>query len=217
MDMAQIDSHPSIPRRGMMFALSSPSGAGKTTLSRKMLALDEHLNLSISATTRAPRPGEIDGEDYHFMDEDKFARMTMEEAFLEHARVFDHYYGTPRGPVERALEKGHDILFDVDWQGTRQLKYNARKDLVSVFILPPSLAELRRRLLSRSQDSEEVVEKRMEKAIDEISHWDEYDYVIVNTDIEQSLNQIMSILYAERTRRIRCQPGLEGFVRELAK
>ncbi|MEQ8967054.1 MAG: guanylate kinase [Azospirillaceae bacterium] len=197
-----------------MFVLSSPSGAGKTTISRRLLETDDNLGLSVSVTTRAPRPGERDGVDYHFIDRARYDAMVAEEALLEHARVFDHFYGTPRGPVEEALQAGRDILFDIDWQGTQQLTESARDDLVSVFILPPSGAELERRLRQRAQDSEDVIARRMAKAADEMSHYPEYDYVIVNTNIEESVDKVRSILVAERLRRER-QIGLSDFVRHL--
>ena len=205
---------PSIERRGMMFVLSSPSGAGKTTISRKMLEKDDNLSISISTTTRPPRPGEEDGHDYFFVNKEQFADMIMEGEFLEHAKVFDHYYGTPRSHVEKELSRGHDVLFDIDWQGTRQLKRNKRTDLVSVFILPPSIAELESRLKKRAQDSDDVVAGRMEKSISEISHWYEYDYVVVNNDVEETLGQVMSILIAERARRKR-RVGLDQFIEGL--
>lgn len=205
------DSILTYDRRGLMFVLSSPSGAGKTTLSRRMLELDHDLRLSISSTTRPMRPGEVDGEDYFFISKDMFADLIMNDEFLEHAKVFDHYYGTPKLYVEKTLQKGQDVLFDIDWQGTRQLKNNARRDLVSVFILPPSMEELGRRLRSRAQDTEEVIQGRMEKSLDEISHWDEYDYVLVNEDLDATLEKIMAILIAERHRRKR-QTFLDDFV-----
>lgn len=203
-----------IQRRGMMFVLSSPSGAGKTTISRKMLERDSKLTISVSSTTRPRRPGEKDGRDYTFVDKEVFADMLMNEQFLEHAKVFDHYYGTPRSFVDEALDEGLDVLFDIDWQGTHQLKNNARQDLVSVFILPPSMIELENRLRKRAQDSEEVVQKRMLKSADEISHWDEYDYVLVNYDVETTIESALAILNAERCRRKR-QNGLPGFVNGL--
>ncbi len=201
-------------RRGFMLVLSSPSGAGKTTLSRALLEQDEAFSMSISATTRPPRPGEVEGKDYHFVSADAFDRMVRDEAFLEHAKVFENSYGTPRAPVESALAEGRDVLFDIDWQGTQQVRANAGKDLVSVFILPPSVEELERRLHSRAQDSAEVVLGRMAKAAGEISHWAEYDYVIVNETIETSLEQLKAIVAAERLRRER-RTGLVPFVREL--
>ncbi len=203
-----------IKRRGLMLVLSSPSGAGKTTIARALLQDDADLTISVSATTRNPRPGEVNGEDYFFINEDKFARMIEDGEFLETARVFDNLYGTPRGPVEDALAAGGDVLFDVDWQGTQQLAARARDDLVSVFILPPSHGELERRLRGRAQDPEEVVRGRMAKAGDEMSHWAEYDYVIVNDELDESISRVRVILAAERMRRDR-QTGLHDFVGEL--
>ncbi len=203
-----------IERRGLMLVLSSPSGAGKTTISRRLLELDDNLAISVSATTRPPRPAERDGVDYFFVSDEEFGRLAADGALLEHAKVFDHYYGTPAGPVQEALAAGRDILFDIDWQGTQQLAQKARDDLVSVFILPPSKAALKERLLRRAQDSEDVVARRMAKASDEISHWAEYDYVVINDDVDFCLSQVRSILEAERLRRHR-QTGLVDFVREL--
>ena len=205
---------PTIQRRGLMLVLSSPSGAGKTTLSRQLLENDSKIQLSISCTTRDKRPGEKDGVDYKFIDTATFRGMIDRGEFLEHARVFDHYYGTPRPAVEAALDSGRDMLFDIDWQGTQQLKEKGREDLVTVFILPPSTRDLERRLISRAQDSHEVVARRMAKAADEMSHWAEYDYAIINKDIATSLNQLKSILTAERLKRER-QSGLAGFVKAL--
>ena len=205
---------PTIQRRGLMLVLSSPSGAGKTTLSRQLLENDSKIQLSISCTTRDKRPGEKDGVDYKFIEAATFRGMIDRGEFLEHARVFDHYYGTPRPPVEAALDSGRDMLFDIDWQGTQQLKEKGREDLVTVFILPPSTRDLERRLISRAQDSHEVVARRMAKAADEMSHWAEYDYAIINKDIATSLNQLKSILTAERLKRER-QSGLAGFVKAL--
>ena len=201
-------------RRGLMLVVSSPSGAGKTTLSRGLLAAEREIVMSVSMTTRRPRPGEIDGKDYFFVDEVTFNLMVNRQEFLEHAKVFDHYYGTPREPVFAALDKGRDVLFDIDWQGTQQLAQSTRDDLVSVFILPPSTAELERRLKRRAQDSAQVVARRMAKAADEMSHYAEYDYVIVNHDVEASLAQLRAILTAERLRRTR-QIGLHEFVNGL--
>ena len=203
-----------IQRRGLMLVLSSPSGAGKTTLSRQLLDNDKQIQLSVSATTRARRAGEKDGVDYHFVDTATFSGMVERGEFLEHARVFDHFYGTPRGPVEAALMAGRDVLFDIDWQGTQQLKEKAGGDLVTVFILPPSTRDLERRLITRAQDSMEVVQKRMAKAADEMSHWAEYDYQIINRDIATSLMELKSILTAERLKRER-QVGLSNFVKGL--
>ncbi|MFQ5784361.1 MAG: guanylate kinase [Alphaproteobacteria bacterium] len=199
-----------------MLVLSSPSGAGKTAISRAILERDESISLSVSATTRAPRPGEVDGVDYTFVDADAFARMVAEGAFLEHATVFGNSYGTPRAPVEAALAAGRDVLFDVDWQGAQQLGAAAHDDLVSVFVLPPSTAELDRRLRARAQDPEEVVAARMARAADEMSHWAEYDYVVVNDDFEESVAKLRAILAAERLRRGR-QIGLVDFVKALSK
>lgn len=194
--------------------MSSPSGAGKTTLSRGLLETDDEIVMSVSATTRAPRPGEVDGKDYYFASVEEFGLMVNRREFLEHAKVFDNYYGTPKAPVEEALASGQDVLFDIDWQGTQQLKQNAGADVVSIFILPPSTQELERRLHSRAQDSAEVVASRMSKAADEMSHWAEYDYIIVNQDVAQSSAQIRAILDAERLKRPR-QTGLDGFVKGL--
>lgn len=203
-----------IDRRGLMLVLSSPSGAGKTTISRSLLVGDDKLSMSVSATTRAPRPGEVDGKDYTFMKPVDFNLLVNREELLEHAKVFDHYYGTPRKPVEAALAQGKDILFDIDWQGTQQLAQKAGEDLVSIFILPPSTQALEKRLKTRAQDSDEVVAKRMSKASEEISHWAEYDYVVVNDDIERCRSEVKAILQAERVRRIR-RTGLLPFVDSL--
>ena len=204
----------SIHRRGLMLVLSSPSGAGKSTISRALLKGHPDLAMSVSATTRPMRPGEVDGKDYFFLDMEKFKSMVAENQFLEHAKVFDNRYGTPREPVEDALRAGKDVLFDVDWQGTQQLKQNARDDLVSIFILPPSIEELERRLYTRAQDSEEVVKSRMAKATSEMSHWAEYDYIIVNENIAQSVAEAEAILAAERLKRER-RVGLADFVRDM--
>jgi len=203
-----------IQRRGLMLVLSSPSGAGKTTLSRQLLDNDKQIQLSVSATTRARRSGEKDGVDYRFVDTATFSGMVERGEFLEHARVFDHFYGTPSAPVEAALMAGRDVLFDIDWQGTQQLKEKAGGDLVTVFILPPSTRDLERRLITRAQDSPDVVQKRMAKAADEMSHWAEYDYQIINRDIATSLMELKSILTAERLKRER-QVGLSNFVKAL--
>jgi guanylate kinase len=203
-----------VSRRGLMLVLSSPSGAGKTSLSRRLLSADGGIQLSVSVTTRPKRPGEVAGKDYHFIDRTEFDLMVNRRQLLEHAKVFDHYYGTPSGPVEAALAQGRDMLFDIDWQGTQQLAESARDDLVSVFILPPSTKELERRLLARAQDSQSVVARRMAKAADEMSHWAEYDYIIVNQDLETSVAQVHAILAAERLRRQR-QIGLTDFVKGL--
>jgi guanylate kinase len=203
-----------IRRRGLMLVLSSPSGAGKTSISRELLERDDDLYMSVSATTRPRRPGEVDGVHYKFVEKTDFDLMVNRQELLEYAKVFDHYYGTPRGPVEEALSAGHDVLFDIDWQGTQQLDERAREDLVSVFILPPSTAELERRLNTRAQDSAEVISNRMAKAADEMTHWSEYDYVVVNQSFEDSVAQIQAILAAERLKRTR-QEGLSDFVRLL--
>lgn len=205
---------PVIQRRGLMLVLSSPSGAGKTTLSRQLLDNDKQIQLSVSVTTRARRPSEKDGVDYRFVDTATFNSMMQRGEFLEHARVFDHYYGTPRAPVEAALKAGRDVLFDIDWQGTQQLKEKGRDDLVTVFILPPSTRDLEKRLKTRAQDSPDVVAKRMDKAADEMSHYAEYDYSIINRDIATSLMELKSILTAERLKLER-QTGLSNFVKAL--
>ena len=199
-----------------MLVLSSPSGAGKTTISRVLLERDDNLTMSVSATTRPMRPGEVDGEDYFFVDKIKFNKMITDGELLEHANVFGNFYGTPRKSVEDALADGKDILFDIDWQGTQQLAANdsTRDDLVSVFILPPNTAELENRLRIRAQDPEDVVQKRMSKAVDEMSHYREYGYVIVNDEVDASVRQVKTILTAERT-RIGRQMGLHEFVQEL--
>lgn len=203
------------PRRGLMFVLSSPSGAGKTTLSRRLLAEDRSITLSVSATTRPPRKGEIDGVDYYFVTPERFAEMVNGDELLEWATVFGNRYGTPRAPVEAALHAGRDVLFDIDWQGTQQLQQtDAASDLVRVFILPPDLAELERRLTGRATDPADVIAGRMARARDEISHWGEYDYILINDDAEVCLGEIRSILHAERLRRKR-QLGLAGFVRDM--
>jgi guanylate kinase len=196
--------------------MSSPSGAGKTTLSRKLLAADRNITMSVSVTTRSPRPGEDEGKDYYFINKERFAQMRDRNELLEWAEVFGNYYGTPRKPVEEALAKGRDVLFDIDWQGTQQLAQAMEDDLVRVFILPPSADELQNRLINRAQDSSSVVAKRMAEASQEISHWPEYDYVIINDDIEESHRQVMAVLSAERLRRRR-RVGLTEFVRGLTK
>jgi guanylate kinase len=203
-----------VVRLGIMFVLSSPSGAGKTTLSRMLLRADRNVELSVSVTTRPKRRGEVDGRDYHFIDLGRFAAMVRSGGLLEWAEVFGHHYGTPRLPVLEALRSGRDVLFDIDWQGTQQLREKARDDLVSVFILPPSVRELERRLHRRAQDSEEIIGARMAKAAGEMSHWPEYDYVIVNSDKRLAFAEVRAILGAERLKRER-QIGLSDFVRGL--
>ncbi|HZB53087.1 MAG TPA: guanylate kinase [Reyranella sp.] len=203
-----------IQRRGLMLVLSSPSGAGKTTLSRQLLDNDKQIQLSVSCTTRQKRPGERDGVDYRFVDTATFRGMIERKEFLEYAEVFANYYGTPRAPVDEALAAGRDVLFDIDWQGTQQLRDKGRADLVTVFILPPSTRDLEKRLLTRAQDPKEVVAQRMAKAADEMSHWAEYDYVVVNSDIGTSLTNLKAILTAERLKRER-QVGMSVFVKGL--
>jgi guanylate kinase len=203
-----------IPRRGLMLVLSSPSGAGKTSITRAVLAQDPNLTISVSVTTRAQRPGEIDGTHYHFIDQATFDAMVRDDALLEYARVFGNSYGTPRAPVEAALAIGRDVIFDIDWQGTQQLHQRVRDDLVGVFVLPPTVDDLEKRLRVRAQDSDAVIASRMAKASDEMSHWPEYDYAIVNDDLATSIAQIQAILTAERLRRSR-QTGLPAFVRAL--
>jgi guanylate kinase len=203
-----------IGRRGLMLVLSSPSGAGKTTLSRKLLKVDPGIELSVSVTTRRPRRGEVDGRDYHFIDAARFDAMVGNGELLEWAKVFGNCYGTPRGAVEAALARGRDVLFDIDWQGTQQLREKARSDLVSIFVLPPSIATLERRLHARAQDSAEVIRRRMAVASDEMSHWAEYDYVVVNSALDEAFADVRAILSAERLRRER-QIGLAAFVRGL--
>ncbi|MFM2389382.1 MAG: hypothetical protein RLZZ437_937 [Pseudomonadota bacterium] len=202
-------------RKGLLLILSSPSGAGKSTLARRLMAWDPTMRFSVSATTRAPRPGEVDGREYFFRSHAEFEEMVAAGQMLEHATVFDNRYGSPRAPVEAAMAEGRDTLFDIDWQGGQQIRASAlARDVVSVFILPPSIAELDRRLRTRGQDSAEVIAGRMAKSESEISHWGEYDYVIVNDDIDKSFNALTTILQAERMRRDR-QPGLPDFIRDL--
>lgn len=203
-----------LERRGLMLVLSSPSGAGKTTISRRLLEEDDNLTMSISATTRPPRPAERAGLDYIFVNDREFDAMRARDEFLEHAEVFGHRYGTPRRPVEEALSSGRDVLFDVDWQGAQQLAERARQDLVSIFILPPSTGELERRLRVRAQDSDDVVRRRMEKAAHEMSHWAEYDYLILNDAIASSVDSAKAILTAERHRRARLT-GIGELVRRI--
>lgn len=207
---------PMTKRRGLMFVLSSPSGAGKTTLSRRLLAEEEGVAMSVSVTTRAPRPGEVDGTDYYFIDSATYNAMVNAGELLEHATVFENNYGTPKQQVMDALDSGRDVLFDIDWQGTRQLAKACRTDLVSIFLLPPTLDELERRLRTRAQDSDEVVQKRMAKATEEISHWQEYDYVVVNENLDKAMEHIRRILHAERFKRWR-QLDIAGFVTHLCK
>jgi guanylate kinase len=192
-----------VARRGLMFVLSSPSGAGKSTLARKLLDADDNMSLSVSATTRPPRTSEVDGREYKFMAKEQFEDMADRGEFLEHALVFGNHYGTPRAPVEAMLIQGKDVLFDVDWQGARALRAAEPQDVVGIFILPPSMAELERRLRARAEDSEDVIQSRMARSLNEISHWEEYDYVLVNTLLEQTLAQVKQILAAERIKRHR--------------
>ena len=204
-------SSPTIRRRGFLLVLSSPSGAGKTTLTRRLVEGDPELTLSVSVTTRPPRKGEIDGRDYLFIEQPRFDEMIARGELLEHARVFGNCYGTPRAPIEEALARGHDVATDIDWQGTQQLARNVPDDLVSVFVLPPSIAALEARLSARAQDSAAVVASRMAKSAQEMSHWPEYDYVVINCDVEESVAQLRAILLAERLRRTR-RSGLSEFV-----
>jgi guanylate kinase len=203
-----------IHRRGFLLVLSSPSGAGKTTITRRLLARDPSLALSISVTTRPARPGEVDGRDYLFIDQERFDAMVAQGQLLEHAVVFSHHYGTPRQPIEAALAAGRDIVTDIDWQGTQQLGESVRDDIVTVFVLPPSLAALETRLRRRAQDSDAVVAQRMAKSAEEMSHWSEYEYVIVNRDLDRSVAEVEAIVTAERLRRRR-QLGLAEFVNRL--
>jgi guanylate kinase len=214
--MTTVGSTKGSERRGLMFVLSSPSGAGKTTLSRMLLKKMPGMTLSVSVTTRAMRPGEIDGKDYRFIDKAAFDAMAKKGELLEFASVFDHHYGTPRQPVEDALASGEDVLFDIDWQGTQQLREKARDDVVSVFILPPSAADLEKRLHTRAQDSNDVIAGRMSRASHELSHWAEYDYVVTNRDVDVAYAEVATILKAERLKRER-QTGLSAFVRDLQK
>ena len=207
------DTH-NFKRRGVLFVLSSPSGAGKSTIARKLLASEPELSLSVSATTRAIRPGEEDGRDYHFVSLERFREMVSAHEFLEWAHVFDQRYGTPRAPVEEMLAAGKDVLFDIDWQGAQQLRQRAGPDVVPVFILPPSIEALRSRLAMRATDSADVIEARMARARDEISHWDGYDFVVINDDVERCFGEVRTILSAERLRRTRAT-GLVEFARSL--
>lgn len=213
--MARLDVTKLIPgrRRGLMLVVSSPSGAGKTSISRGLLARDPELVMSVSVTTRPPRPGERDGVDYHFVDTATFEGMVRRGELLEHAVVYGHRYGTPRAPVERALVEGRDVLFDIDWQGAQQLREAAADDMVGVFILPPSLPELERRLRTRAQDPEEIVRYRLSQVAADVTHWAEYDYVLINRELEASIDALEAILLAERLRRRR-QPGLGAFVEQ---
>ncbi|WP_136443504.1 guanylate kinase [Pacificoceanicola onchidii] len=202
-------------RRGLLIILSSPSGAGKSTLSKRLLSWDPSLSFSVSATTRAPRPGEEDGKDYHFMSEEAFKRTVAEDGMLEHAHVFGNFYGSPCAPVETAIDAGRDVLFDIDWQGAQQIRNSALgQHTLSIFILPPSIPELHRRLVSRAQDSDDVISKRMQKSWDEISHWGSYDYVLVNDDLDRTFADLQTIVSATRLRRLQ-QPSLVSHVRQL--
>jgi guanylate kinase len=212
--MSAPQAPPAIHRRGFLLVLSSPSGAGKTTITRRLLERDPSLSLSVSVTTRPPRPGETDGTDYRFIDQAAFDAMAAGGELLENATVFGHCYGTPRQPIEVALAAGRDIVTDIDWQGTQQLSESVRDDIVTVFVLPPNMAALEARLKTRAQDSPEVVAGRMEKSAEEMSHWSEYEYVIVNRDIDESVAEAKAIVTAERLRRIR-QLGLADFVNRL--
>ncbi|EGD57935.1 guanylate kinase [Novosphingobium nitrogenifigens DSM 19370] len=214
LDAASLGSRDTLQRRGLMFILSSPSGAGKTTIARMLLDAEPELGLSVSATTRSIRPGEVDGRDYHFVPQTEFDRMVEDGEFYEWARVFGNSYGTPKGQIRAGLKSGRDFLFDIDWQGTQQLHQKAQADVVRVFILPPSLEELHRRLVGRGTDSVEVIAARMARAQAEISHWDGYDYVVINDDVETCFAKVRQILHAERMRRTR-QTGLIDFVRVL--
>lgn len=208
--MPQTDS-----RRGLLIILSSPSGAGKSTLAKRLMEWDPSLSFSVSATTRAARPGEVDGTDYHFLTETAFKDMVRNGAMLEHAHVFGNFYGSPMAPVKEAIDSGCDVLFDIDWQGAQQIKTSALRDhVLSIFVLPPSIAELRRRLVSRGQDAPEVIQKRMQKSWDEISHWDAYDFVLINDDLDETEEKLKAILTAARLRRTQ-QPKLTDHVRTL--
>ena len=208
------DADTNLHRRGLMFILSSPSGAGKTTISRMLLDADEEIRLSVSVTTRRPRPGEIEGVHYHFVSDVEFDAMIEEDDFYEWAPVFGNRYGTPKGRIRNALKDGQDFLFDIDWQGTQQLYQKDQQDVVRVFILPPSIAELRSRLEGRATDDADTIDARMDRARSEISHWDAYDYVVINDDVEACFAKVREILHAERMKRQR-QTGLIPFVREL--
>ena len=214
-DRSSLDYGP-LKRRGLMFILSSPSGAGKTTIARKLLAAEPDLAMSVSATTRPMRPGEVDGHDYYFLTRERFERDIEADAFLEYARVFDHLYGTPRARITPTLDAGQDILFDIDWQGTQQLRQRAGDDVVPVFILPPGIDELRRRLTNRATDGADVIEARMARARSEISHWDGYNYVVINDDIDRCFDEVRTILHAERLKRGR-QTGLARFAMDMSE
>ena len=219
--MADPDSSPTATladrrRRGLLIVLSSPSGAGKTTISRKLMEADRSITMSVSATTRPMRPGEVDGVDYHFVDDAAFERLVADDELAEWAYVFDHRYGSPKEPIKEALKDGRDILFDIDWQGTQQLEYAFRTDLVRIFILPPSMPELAQRLHDRGTDTAEVIDFRMLRAAQEIGHWAEYDYVLINDDVERCARDVQAIVTAERLQRER-QPYLMKFVRELVE
>ncbi|MBK67703.1 MAG: guanylate kinase [Rickettsiales bacterium] len=204
----------SLKRRGFMLVLSSPSGAGKTTITREVLKRDRKISLSVSATTREQRPGEEDGVHYHFKSQEEFKKMRENDELLEAANVFGNWYGTPKKAVTEALEKGGDVMFDIDWQGSQQLKENAIDDVITIFILPPSRSELENRLRSRAQDTDRVIEDRMQKANSEISHYTEYDFIVINEDLETSVDKVMSIIKSERLKRRRLT-GLNAFVRDL--
>ena len=204
-----------MPRRGLLIILSSPSGAGKSTLAGRLRTWDETLQFSVSSTTRAPREGEVDGQHYHFVSEPDFKKQVADSQMLEHAQVFGNYYGSPRAPVQQAIDSGRDVLFDIDWQGAQQISNSALQEhVLSIFLLPPSIPELHRRLVSRGQDAPEVIEKRMQKSWDEISHWDGYDYVLVNDDLDRTEERLKTIISAERLRRSQ-QPELVDHVRGL--
>ncbi len=205
-----VESIEQVRRRGMLFILSSPSGAGKTTLAKRLMEADPDVTLSVSATTRKPREGEVDGVDYHFVNKDEFAKMVVDGEMLEHATVFDNYYGSPRAPVEKVLAEGRDVLFDVDWQGAQQIRDSMKDDVVSVFILPPSVEELEARLRSRGLDDEATIRNRMDKSIAEMLNWPDYDYVLINTDLDTCESQLGSVLAAERLKKTRREEGLNS-------